>query len=654
MLRRVSIVALTLICLVRGACDVAASQPARLLVDSFDEDVQNQLGGYRNPFARTPSTATAMRVDTHFHGDGGRSVRIEANRADSGFCGYWIHLFDMRADKRVYCDARSYRWLSLWVKGARGGEDFVVKLADKKWIEREDAVALGRASGVLERGITTEWQEVMMPLPADGRLNLAQLGGLTLEFVDPGSHCVYIDDVTLKKNRASKASERPSLRPQLSRRGFQLLPRKMWIWSTASLLDDPRARDELLDFCRKQQIDELWLQLLYDFEPSAPRPKKAPASTPRTCVLRRAPELRELLRKARQQAVRVHALDGYPEYALRTRHLFPLAIVDAVIEFNRQGAADERFAGVHFDNEPYLLIGWHEPRTREQILREFLELNVECQRRIDAVSDMEFGVDIPFWWQDRDQTGRPIGEVVFRGKRLAASYHCLELLDRVGVMNYRDTADGADGLIAHGRDLLRYADQYGRARVSMGIETFRYEAVPVWFAVGPSRDIFLARLYGQTPEFAHLSRLDGLRLRTLDDGQNVHVGVELPRRALGPPEEELLTAMMRIGRQLYPDLPQSPAVTEQRRRCAERWIAENVEWSGYRNQDVPGPQAEQRYAGFVADHTMLSKITFADESPDYLDSQLRAADQYFQKFHSYDGIAIHHYDTYRALLEVGE
>jgi hypothetical protein len=47
---------------------------------------------------------------------------------------------------------------------------------------------------------------------------------------------------------------------------------------------------------------------------------------------------------------------------------------------------------------------------------------------------------------------------------------------------------------------------------------------------------------------------------------------------------------------------------------------------------------------------MLSKITFADESPAYLEAQLRAAEQYFQKFRSYDGIAIHHYDSYRRLL----
>ena len=58
---------------------------------------------------------------------------------------------------------------------------------------------------------------------------------------------------------------------------------------------------------------------------------------------------------------------------------------NAVIEFNRESAPDQRFDGIHFDNEPYLLLGWEDRTRREQILREFLELNVECQRRVRTV-----------------------------------------------------------------------------------------------------------------------------------------------------------------------------------------------------------------------------------------------------------------------------
>jgi hypothetical protein len=90
----------------------------------------------------------------------------------------------------------------------------------------------------------------------------------------------------------------------------------------------------------------------------------------------------------------VEALDGAPEYSVRKNHRVPLAIVDAVIAFNRAGGPGERFDGVHFDNEPYLLVGRHFPEVRKKILTEFVELNLECQRRIRARGDMVCGIAI--------------------------------------------------------------------------------------------------------------------------------------------------------------------------------------------------------------------------------------------------------------------
>ena len=51
----------------------------------------------------------------------------------------------------------------------------------------------------------------------------------------------------------------------------------------------------------------------------------------------------------------VHALDGDPHYALRDQHAVPLSIVNAVVAYKAAAAANERFDGIHFDNEPYLL-----------------------------------------------------------------------------------------------------------------------------------------------------------------------------------------------------------------------------------------------------------------------------------------------------------
>lgn len=85
-----------------------------------------------------------MRVDDVFRGREGRSVRIAAERAESGFCGYWIHFFDMRAVEKTYFDAARYEYLSFWVRGAEGGEDFLIKLADERWITKQDSVTFAQ------------------------------------------------------------------------------------------------------------------------------------------------------------------------------------------------------------------------------------------------------------------------------------------------------------------------------------------------------------------------------------------------------------------------------------------------------------------------------------------------------------------------------
>ena len=176
----------------------AAGDDAVRLADDFNGDIQNALAGYRNPFAARPSTAKSLRTAEVCRGSDGRSLRLEIDRRAAGFCGQWIHLFDMRADAPTFFDARVYSHLSLWVKGERGGERFDVQLADRRWIEKEDSIRLGNIADFLPGGVTTEWQEARVPLSAAAGLDLAQLGGLTLNFTTPGSAVVYIDDVTFK------------------------------------------------------------------------------------------------------------------------------------------------------------------------------------------------------------------------------------------------------------------------------------------------------------------------------------------------------------------------------------------------------------------------------------------------------------------------
>jgi hypothetical protein len=232
--------------------------------------------------------------------------------------------------------------------------------------------------------------------------------------------------------------------------------RALWVWDPGPLLSDASARRQFLEFCRVQAIDIAWLHVA----------RSAGGSR-----LQHEDDWRELLQDAHRSAVKIHALDGDPAYVLRERHYVVLDLVDTIIRFNRESSPDQRFDGIHLDNEPHLLAGWQLPSVRVRLLTEYLELNARVQRVVRAEGGLEYGVDIPFWWQDRDeQSGTAIGDVMFDGVRKAASFHILDLVDNVGIMDYRNVAGGDDGIIAHARALLEYG-KGTTAKVFVGVET---------------------------------------------------------------------------------------------------------------------------------------------------------------------------------------
>jgi hypothetical protein len=237
--------------------------------------------------------------------------------------------------------------------------------------------------------------------------------------------------------------------------------------------------------------------------------------------------------------------------------------------------------------------------------------------------------------------------VTFDGERKPASYHCIDLLDNVGIMNYRDAADGADGLIAHGIDLLEYADQAQAAKVYMGVETFTYPLIEVWFVLGLPREHFESIVKGDAAAFGRLSRVHGFRTQIFDDGYNLHVGIEMPPNPSPERVEKMLGALTAIAEQYglssYPDLASNISAN---RMDADFGFGADVEWMNPRVRDIEIPGREKPIPGFVATSLMLPKITFADESYAYIREQLQASEAWFGRYKSFAGMAIHFYATY--------
>jgi len=633
-----------------NAAESADSKSLRVIA-TFDEGIQNSLGGYFNKFESAPSSASAFATEETFRGGAGRSLKIEAHQKPGGFCGAWMHLFDMKADQKKFFDSRNFAYLSFWVRGEKGGEDFTIKMADETWIGKEDSVPVGSVKQFLPGGITTQWQEVLVPLAKLDRLDRMSMGGVTFDFTNPGDATVYIDDISFKTTPkiATPETRKGDL---AAAAGGKPLPRAMWVWNTEPVLLDPAYREKMFELCKQENIDLLWVQIHCDYEPKTEiyaENKPPPAGL--RCVLKNTDKLREFLKEAHAAGLKVHALDGFPEYAEKPYHHVPLAAVDAVIAFNKESKPEERYDGIHFDNEPYLIIGWRDWKIREEILKEYLDLNAEIQKRCRA-NGLSYGVDIPFWWQEKDEkTGKVSGLVTYNGVEKPASYHCIDLLDNVGIMNYRDAADGADGIIAHGQDLLKYADAAKKAKVYMGVETFTYQPTTVWFAVGLPRAAFEAALRSKAADFASRSRINGFRTQIFDDGANLHVGIELAPKPTPEQEKKAIETLVEIAKRFGASA--DPALKDKAdpiRMDAEFAVSSDVEWDNAKAKNIKNP-AGPEFAGFTAVSIMLGKITFADEDYGHLQTQLKAAEKAFGKHPSFAGFAIHYYDTYLEKVE---
>ena len=215
----------------------------------------------------------------------------------------------------------------------------------------------------------------------------------------------------------------------------------------------------------------------------------------------------------------IHALDGDPHYALRAQHAAALSIVDAVIGYNAAAPPVARFDGVHFDNEPHALLDWNAPARRERLLAEFLDLNEQAAATARRAG-LAYGVDIPFWWGDRDpESGAPIGVTTFRGNRTVASDRLLTMVDNIGIMDYRTVADGPDGIIAHAAETLKAAERASTVRVYVGVETSVERGDYVFVAGIPRSAMRTAIASGDPVAVA----LDQQRARLVADGDMLSI-----------------------------------------------------------------------------------------------------------------------------------
>ena len=231
-------------------------------------------------------------------------------------------------------------------------------------------------------------------------------------------------------------------------------PRAIWIWEGESyaLLDDDAAARTAIAFLKEKSIATAYVY--------------ADAYAGRNPIATQPARYRMLVRRMHAAGLKVQALLG-SGYLHTERYLLPeyrraaQAMLQRVLDYNAAAAPDERFDGISLDIEPHILDAWSSRKM--ELLGDFLDMSDALMRQKNAVAPgLPMGPAIPFWYD-----GIPIE---WKGRRKPMNEHVQDLYDYVALMDYRDHAEGGDGIVSHARDELDYGAKIGKP-VVIGVET---------------------------------------------------------------------------------------------------------------------------------------------------------------------------------------
>lgn len=183
----------------------SAVPPGDVLDNFDDEDDMNLWGGGMGTMTDSTSD-TKLNVKFESDRNAGKAISFEYDTGSLDkhhWVGYWIKLHSI-PDFPV--NLENYKHLSFYVKGKAGNEPLKIEIANKSKGPRSKAYLY--VDDYLDDGITTEWQEVKIPL--DAFVNLDKLSNIKeLNFViendyaeicgKPSSGTIYIDDISFSK-----------------------------------------------------------------------------------------------------------------------------------------------------------------------------------------------------------------------------------------------------------------------------------------------------------------------------------------------------------------------------------------------------------------------------------------------------------------------
>ncbi len=240
--------------------------------------------------------------------------------------------------------------------------------------------------------------------------------------------------------------------------------RAVWTWEAASyeMVLDVAAGDAAIAFMQRKRISMIYLY--------------ADAFGAQNLIAARPEAYRRFIRTLHREGLHAYALLGSAylhteTYVLPEQRTAALAMLRRVLDYNASSSAEERFDGVNLDIEPHILDAWDSQKM--QLLGQYLDL-AQALMKLKRASgqSLAIGPAMPFWYDGIS--------LQWHGRTTSMAEHALGLYDYAALMDYRDHAEGSDGIVSHAIDTMEIARRLGKTLV-IGIDVTPSEIQKVSF-----------------------------------------------------------------------------------------------------------------------------------------------------------------------------
>ncbi len=607
----------------------------KTIVWNFDNSLTSSLGGNYNTFSREPSWAR-IYLDPAVHlPPSGHSLRITVHRAATGFCGLWANFYPDADNPAKLFNASPYHFLTFWIKGDQAGGGFYLKLIDQKGESNEDAQPSRPLRAYLPRGITTFWQKAWIPLSDFPGVDPGTLARIVLIFSQPGDYRFYLDNIGFEA--AKTPAEVPGSMKIAKHPAYSLRDSSntMWVWQTQALWTDPSEPARLFAFCARMNVRQIYLSV--DF------PGASQGQVPSTVA--NPDRLRALIEEAHRHKLRIQALAGTPEWALAAHHEDARGAVAAILDFNRASPPAARFDGIHFDVEPYVLIGFEDLPFRRKLLEQFLSMVSLCSRAARA-GRLPFSCDVPWWFfPAAGSPDRQAMTIAFNGSQKTVGEHLVDLLGTVTIMDYRNQACGASGIINYAGPAMAYAATHHK-KIVVGLETSAEEPTPVDFVLAMPTADFESRF--SAAGLLGVRSFHGFELHGLASGGTVFIGLGMPQPQRPQPTQPIAQALTELRQAVGATANEYPV--EPSLNLANANVAADPEWTSFAQETFAGAPGSTAISGFQAVNRTAPSITFDGLSQTVFEEEAGSVEEWIGQAPGFGGLGLHYYTSLRTLM----